>query len=98
MPADMISSLVQQENRALLSPEILTLVRDLVRKERTFEPNLEGLMAIRRQKQSQIYMNLLEKKQAMSFPAETKYVHSRSSIHFHRVHAEGYGSLDHVSV
>lgn len=72
MPAGILSSLVQQENRALLSPEILTLVRDLVRKERTFEPNLEGLMAIRRQKQSQIYTNLLEKKQAMSFPAETK--------------------------
>jgi hypothetical protein len=72
MPAGILSSLVHQENRALLTPEILTLVRDLVRKERTFEPNLEGLMAIRRQKQSQIYTNLLEKKQAMSFPAETK--------------------------
>lgn len=61
-----------QEYQGLLTPEILTLVRDLVRKERAFEPNLEGLMAIRRSKQNQIYSNIIAKKQALTFPPETR--------------------------
>lgn len=64
--------IIIQEQQFLLTPDILTLVRDLVRKERTFEPNLEGLMALRQAKQEHIYANILAKRQAITFPAETK--------------------------
>lgn len=65
----------RQEEKALLTPEVLTLVRDLVRAEKTFEPNLAGLMALRKQKQEEIYANILAKRPALTFPAETKCVH-----------------------
>ena len=63
-----------QEDKALLTPEVLTLVRDLARKEKAFEPNLAGLMALRKAKQEEIYANILGKRPALTFPAETKCV------------------------
>lgn len=63
-----------QEDKALLTPEVLTLVRDLVRAEKAFEPNLAGLMALRKQKQEEIYANILAKRAPLTFPPETKYV------------------------
>ncbi len=64
----------QQEQRTLLTPTVLTQFRDLVRTERTFSPNLEGLMALRRARQEEIYANILAKRPAISFPAETKAI------------------------
>lgn len=49
-------------------------MRDLVRAEKAFVPNLAGLMALRKQKQEEIYANILGKRPALTFPPETKYV------------------------
>lgn len=67
-------SVTFKEQQSLLTLNILTHVRDLVRTERTFSPNLEGLMALRRARQEEIYKNILEKRPAMSFPAETQTI------------------------
>jgi hypothetical protein len=61
-----------QVDKELLTPHVLGLVRDLVRRERSFSPNLEGLMELRRAKQEQIYSNILSGRQAMTFPEETR--------------------------
>lgn len=47
-------------------------MRDLVRAERSFSPNLEELMVRRAKKQDQIYQNILEGRQAISFDPETR--------------------------
>lgn len=73
-------ALSRQEDRELLTPDVLTFVRDLVRKERTFDKNLATLMKIRKEKQDMIYDNLRNHRQAITFPQETRYVMARNAM------------------